>query len=158
MWPLWFILLFQAFLIFSGCGGVAAAETNKQFGLIDNWLRNIKDVYNLNRPSLESIPAGRERTNLLVELNVARSLANVCHTTIVQNAWAQGQELNVHGWAYSIEDGIVRDLGLNISEPRQIDDIFVTEDSLARSVTLTSPARIRGLSSSQSLTASSDQQ
>eukprot|EP01127_Copromyxa_protea_P010108 TRINITY_DN2437_c0_g1_i1.p1 TRINITY_DN2437_c0_g1~~TRINITY_DN2437_c0_g1_i1.p1 ORF type:complete len:308 (+),score=67.71 TRINITY_DN2437_c0_g1_i1:80-1003(+) len=116
-----------------GCGGVIAAEGNKQYGLIDNWLRHIKDVYNNNREALEA-HTGKDRTNLLVELNVARSVANVCNTTIVQNAWANGQELDVQGWAYSIEDGRIRSLGLNISGTKQLDDIFVFENLINQTV------------------------
>eukprot|EP01127_Copromyxa_protea_P005265 TRINITY_DN151_c0_g2_i1.p1 TRINITY_DN151_c0_g2~~TRINITY_DN151_c0_g2_i1.p1 ORF type:complete len:328 (+),score=67.94 TRINITY_DN151_c0_g2_i1:276-1259(+) len=117
-----------------GCGGVAAAEGNKQYGLIDNWLRHIKDVYNNNREALEERPPGKDRTDLLVELNVARSVANVCYTTIVQNAWAKGQELDIQGWTYSIEDGLIRSLGLNISGTDQLDDIFVFENILNQTV------------------------
>lgn len=93
-------------------------------------MRNIKDIYNNNRESLEQLPPGKERTDLLVELNVARSVANVCHTTIVQNAWAKGHKLDVHGWVYRLEDGLIRPLGLSISKPEQVDDIYVTEEAL----------------------------
>lgn len=110
-----------------GCGGVAAALTNQQFGLIDNWLRNIKDVYLANKELIEEQPPGDCRTNLLVEFNVARSVVNVCHTTIVQNAWANGQELSVHGWVYGLDDGIVHPLPhLEIKSAKQIDEVFWT--------------------------------
>lgn len=98
-------------------------------------------MYNNNRKALEQIPPGKERTDLLVELNVARSVANVCHTTIVQNAWAKGQELDVQGWVYRIEDGLIRALGLNISRPEQIDDIYVTEAQLNQSIVKTHSLR-----------------
>ncbi len=97
-----------------GCGGVKTALGGSQFGLIDNWLRHIKDVYQANQSRLEAIVDEKERLNLLCEINVAQQVANVCHTTIVQNAWQKGQQLYVHGWAYSLDDGLLRDLGLCI--------------------------------------------
>jgi len=112
-----------------GCGGVLAAMGNEQFGLIDNWLRNIKDVYSANREKLEELKDMKKKGELLVELNVARSVENVCHTTIIQNAWTKGQELEVHGWCYRLEDGILRDLNLNVSNPEQIYDIFKIRNS-----------------------------
>lgn len=103
-----------------GCGGVKTALGGSQFGLIDNWLRHIKDVYQAHQSRLEGITDEDERLKLLCEINVAQQVANVCHTTIVQNAWQQGQILHVHGWAYSLEDGLLRDLDLCISGPDDI--------------------------------------
>lgn len=103
-----------------GCGGVKTALGGSQFGLIDNWLRHIKDVYQAHQSRLEGITDEDERLKLLCEINVAQQVANVCHTTIVQNAWQQGQILHVHGWAYSLEDGLLRDLDLCISGPEEI--------------------------------------
>jgi len=118
-----------------GCGGIIAAETNKQYGLIDNWLRHIKDLYHRNKTALEAIPPGKERSNLLVELNVAQSVDNVCHTTTVQNAWAKGQYLEIHGWVYSLEDGVICPMGLTITGPHQIDAIFRSfEQEVAESI------------------------
>lgn len=111
-------------------------------------MRNIKDVYNNNRAALEQLPPGKERTDLLCELNVARSVANVCHTTIVQNAWAKGQELEVQGWVYRLEDGIIRPLGYSISRPEQIDDVYVAEAALNESIVKTAPLRREALSES----------
>ena len=85
-----------------GCGGVKAAMQNQELGLIDNWLRNIKDVYFKYGEQLEAIEDEHERFDYLCELNVAEQVANVCHTTIIQNAWRKGQELAVHGWIYGI--------------------------------------------------------
>ena len=85
-----------------GCGGVKAAMQNQELGLIDNWLRNIKDVYFKYREQLDAIEDEHERFDYLCELNVAEQVANVCHTTIIQNAWRKGQELAVHGWIYGI--------------------------------------------------------
>lgn len=93
-----------------GCSGVRAAMGNQEHGLIDNWLRNIKDVYRFYEDEINGQADERERFDLLCELNVVEQVANVCHTTIVQNAWRSGQELTVHGWIYSIDDGILKDL------------------------------------------------
>ena len=98
-----------------GCSGVKAAVDNHEHGLIDNWLRNIKDVYRLHQEKIDALQTEKDRLNLLCELNVVEQVANVCHTTIVQGAWKGGQELTVHGWAYSIEDGILKDLNVCVS-------------------------------------------
>ena len=103
-----------------GCSGVKAAVDNHEHGLIDNWLRNIKDVYRLHQDKIDALQNERDRLNLLCELNVVEQVANVCHTTIVQSAWKTGQELTVHGWAYSIEDGILKDLNVCASKSTDI--------------------------------------
>ncbi|WP_416307803.1 carbonate dehydratase [Neptunicella sp. SCSIO 80796] len=103
-----------------GCGGVKAALDNQEHGLIDNWLRNIKDIYRHNHEAIDAIENEKEKVDLLCEMNVIEQVANVCHTTIVQNAWKSGQELAVHGWIYSIEDGIIRDLDVCITGPDEI--------------------------------------
>jgi carbonic anhydrase len=106
-----------------GCGGVKAAMDNKEHGLIDNWLRHIKDVYRFHQDKVDALGTEKEKLDLLCELNVIEQVYNVCHTTIVQNAWKAGQELAVHGWIYSIEDGILRDLNVCITNG---DDISQT--------------------------------
>jgi carbonic anhydrase len=93
-----------------GCGGVAAAMDNKCMGVADAWLRNIRDVYFQNKEKFEGIESERDRVNLLCELNVSTQVDNVAHTTVVQEAWARGQELSIHGWIYGIHDGLVRKL------------------------------------------------
>jgi len=93
-----------------GCGGVAAAMSNKQFGLIDNWLRNIKDVYRLHAAELDEIADEGERVNRLVELNAMEQVYNLCKTTIVQNAWKNGQDLSIHGWVIDLKTGLIKDL------------------------------------------------
>lgn len=98
-----------------GCGGVKAALENKAYGLIDNWLRNIKDIYLHHKARLEEQENDQDRFNLLCKLNVIEQVANVSHTTIVQNAWKSGHELSVHGWIYSIEDGLLKDLDVCIT-------------------------------------------
>jgi carbonic anhydrase len=85
---------------------------NRSHGLIDNWIRNIKDLYRFHQTQIDSLQNEKEKINLLCELNVVEQVANICHTAIVQNAWSSGQELSVHGWIYSIEDGILKDLNV----------------------------------------------
>ena len=106
-----------------GCGGVAAAHGNKQVGLIDNWLRNIKDVYLLNKADVDSLPEA-EKVNRLVELNAIHSAKNVMSTSIVQNAWANGQELSVHAWVYSLETGLIKDLESSYSTADDMEPVF----------------------------------
>ncbi len=93
-----------------GCGGVRAVYENRRFGLIDNWLRHLQDVRNKHSPLLATLPE-EERLDRLCELNVTEQVANVCCSTIVQNAWARGQRISVHGWVYGIEDGLLREIG-----------------------------------------------
>ncbi|MDQ3817408.1 MAG: carbonate dehydratase [Acidobacteriota bacterium] len=100
-----------------GCGGVQAAMRNLSLGLIDNWLRHVQDVMRGHESSLSEIKDETARLNKLCELNVREQVLNVSRTTIVQSAWNRGQELAVHGWIYSLEDGLLRDLGLSIIGP-----------------------------------------
>jgi len=93
-----------------GCGGVKAAMTSNQYGLIDNWLRHIKDVYAANKAELDNIEDEKQQVNRLCELNVVQQVRNVCHTSIVQNAWDRNQFLAVHGWIYGLSDGLLKDL------------------------------------------------
>ncbi|MBR9727118.1 carbonate dehydratase [Shewanella intestini] len=92
-----------------GCGGVKASMTNERFGLIDNWLGHLKDIYRLHKNDLDALE-DKARFDSLCELNVIEQVANVTSTSIVQEAWARGQELSVHGWIYSIENGLLTDL------------------------------------------------
>lgn len=103
-----------------GCGGVIAAWENKEHGLIDNWLLNIKDIYRWHQDRIDLLASEKEKINLLCELNVVEQVANVCHTTIVQNAWKNGRNLSVHGWIYSIEDGILRDLDVCVTKLNEL--------------------------------------
>jgi carbonic anhydrase len=107
-----------------GCGGVIAAMSNKEFGLIDNWLRHIKDVYRIHADELIAIEDDQKRVDRLVELNVIENVYNLCKTTIVQNAWAKGQELAVHGWVYSIETGIINDMEVSTTDNEKMDSVF----------------------------------
>ena len=106
-----------------GCSGVQAAMRHSQMGLADNWLRNIRDVYVHHKTELNNIADERKRYDRLCELNVIRQSLNVCHTTIIQNAWARGQQLTVHGWIYELTDGMLRHLNCVITSPDQIDSV-----------------------------------
>lgn len=109
-----------------GCGGVMAAMGSSQFGLIDSWLRNIKDVYRRHEDELNALDDAT-RVNKLCEYNVLAQLENVCHTNTIQNAWARGQELHVHGWIYSVRDGLIRDLRSTVSAPGQLAPVYQLE-------------------------------
>lgn len=113
-----------------GCGGVRAAMGNQQLGLIDNWLRNIKDIYRQHRERLDAIEDEEKRVNLLCELNVIEQVNNVCHTTIVQDAWSRGQDIAVHGWIYSLRNGGLKDLNVCMTHKDQLDDIYRVEQEL----------------------------
>ena len=106
-----------------GCGGVRAAIQDQQYGLIDNWLRFLKDIYYIKRRRFENL-SEEEKVDLLCEMNVKAQVANVCRTTIVQNAWARGQELVVHGWIYGVGDGRLRDLELTVNGPDQVAEAY----------------------------------
>ena len=106
-----------------GCGGVKSAMEKTQLGLVDNWLRNIRDVYAHHKAELDAISNEKQRYARLVELNVIRQALNVCHTTIVQNAWARGEGLCIHGWIYDLETGLLRDLNCVVSGAHQIDEV-----------------------------------
>ena len=103
-----------------GCGGVKAALESQRLGLIDNWLRHVEDVAEKHADELDSIDEER-RFDRLCELNVVEQVVNVSQTTIVEDAWARGQELTVHGVVYGLEDGLLRDLGVSVSQPVELD-------------------------------------
>jgi carbonic anhydrase len=107
-----------------GCGGVKAAYENHQYGLLDNWLRNIKDVYHSHRDELDGIPRAEHQLDRLCELNVMEQVSNVCRTTIVQNAWAKGQNLSVHGLIYDLSNGLLQDLSVRINAAEQLGNIY----------------------------------
>jgi len=110
-----------------GCGGVKAAMGNKQVGLIDNWLRNIKDVYHANGNEVRSIKDPLQKFDRMVELNAIQGAKNVMSTSIVQNAWANGQELGVHAWVYSLRTGLIKDLETNASSVEDVPELFKME-------------------------------
>ena len=107
-----------------GCGGVIAAMENTQHGLIDNWLRHIKDIYQKHKAEVDAIEDGHQRQARVCEINVLEQVANVCYSTIVQNAWQRGQPLTVHGWVYGLRDGLINDLGIMIEGPEQIPETY----------------------------------
>ncbi|MBD1364129.1 carbonic anhydrase [Mucilaginibacter sp. ZT4R22] len=116
-----------------GCGGVAAALTNKQFGIIDNWLRHIKDVYRLHSHELDRITDHTQKVNRLVELNVSEQVYNLCKTSIVQNAWMERHDLEVHGWVIDLGSGLVKDLKVTSSSPQNLGYVYELhgEDAVA---------------------------
>jgi carbonic anhydrase len=107
-----------------GCGGVLTAMGNKQVGLIDNWLRHIKDVYRLHQDELNAIGDPQKRADRLVELNVQEQVRDLAKTTIVQNAWQNGMALQVHGIVYDIKNGILQDLGVTIDDTTYVEDVY----------------------------------
>jgi len=110
-----------------GCGGVKAAYQASDHGMIDNWLRNIKDVIRESRAELNELPDENSRVDRLVELSAIRQVMNVASTSIVQGAWHRGQELAVHGWVYSLADGLLKDLGCTISDVSGVEADFRIE-------------------------------
>ncbi|WP_417226523.1 carbonate dehydratase [Amphritea sp.] len=104
-----------------GCGGVKAALESTPHGLIDNWLRQIRKVNQKHRDLLSAWDHSHQRLDRLCELNVIEQAFNVCETTIVQDAWAEGQDLTVHGWIYGLNDGLVNDLEFNASEDEEVE-------------------------------------
>lgn len=107
-----------------GCGGVKAAMGNNSIGIIDNWIRHIKDVYRFHQDELDAIENEKERFNKFVEINVKEQVMDLAKTSIVQNAWKNGQELSLHGWVYGLNDGYVTDLGVNFSCDKDLDDVY----------------------------------
>ncbi|MBI1255983.1 MAG: carbonate dehydratase [Chloroflexi bacterium] len=107
-----------------GCGGVAAAMQTREFGLIDNWLRHLKDIYLKHEDDLDIISDDRQRFDHFCEINVVEQVYHVCQTTIVQGAWRRGQELAVHGWIYGLHDGLLQDLNLTVSSADEIDALY----------------------------------
>lgn len=107
-----------------GCGGVRAALNGDRFGLIDNWLRHVQDVAEQHQHVLDPATEFSSRVDRLCELNVIEQVRHVCQTTIVQEAWARGQSLAVHGWIYGLHDGHLRDLGVSTREPGDIDRTY----------------------------------
>lgn len=110
-----------------GCGGVAAAMQNKSLGLINKWVRNIKEVYKDNKTELKKIDDDKERFDRLVELNVKAQVYDLAKTSIVQQAWKDDRGLEVHGWVYDLKDGIIHDLKVSMDSAQHLDDIFILD-------------------------------
>ena len=100
-----------------GCGGIAAAIDGKRRGLVDHWLHPIRELHAAHRHAMDALPDQRARLDWLCELNVKAQVRNVASDVFVQDAWARGQEVNVHGWVYSLADGLITDLDVTISGP-----------------------------------------
>jgi len=107
----------------SGCGGVTAALADIRVGLADNWIRHVQDVRNRHRAWLDTVPEAR-RVDALCELNVVEQALNACQTTVVQDAWARGQELVVHGWFYGLGNGLLQDLKITVASPAQMNETY----------------------------------
>lgn len=107
-----------------GCGGVKAAMSNQSFGIIDNWIRHIKDVYRFHQDELELMEDEEERFNRFVELNVREQVHDLAKTSIVQRAWNSGQQLHLHGWVYGVGSGIIKDLEVNFSDKSILEDVY----------------------------------
>ena len=103
-----------------GCGGVGAALRNQKLGLIDNWLRHVQDVRQKHAPILADLDDEALQIDMLCELNVIEQVVNVSQTTIVQDAWARGQQIDVHGWIYGLSDGRLRDLAMVVQRPDEL--------------------------------------
>jgi len=108
-----------------GCGGIKAAFDGKDHGLIDNWLRHIKDVYRMHKKEIDALATEEKKLNLLCEKNVIEQVSNVCHTSIIQQAWKEGKNLSVHGWIYSIENGLINTLDTEVSEASQLNSTHI---------------------------------
>lgn len=114
-----------------GCGGVMAAMANKQFGLIDNWIRHIKDVYRMHQDELEAISDIKERQDRFIELNVIEQVYDLGKTSIIQNAWQKRRAPAVHGWVYDIRNGVIKDLKVSMSSDEEMPDVYRFEKNPA---------------------------
>ena len=112
-----------------GCGGVKAAMENKQFGLVDNWLRFIKDVYRTHARELDSIKDEEQKFDRFVELNVMEQVFDLTKTTIIQNAWRDRNEPKVHGWVYSLKTGLIKDLEVSFDSSLKLPSIYRIENN-----------------------------
>lgn len=107
-----------------GCGGVRAAMGNDHIGLIDNWIRHIKDVYRFHQKELDAIEDDKSRFDRFVEVNVLEQVLDLGKTSIVQNAWLQKQPLHIHGWVYDVADGIIQDLNITLRDNIELDNVY----------------------------------
>lgn len=107
-----------------GCGGVQAAMSNEKFGFLDNWLMNIKDVYNQHRDELDGISNEGKRLDRYVELNVFEQVNNLAKISFIQESWEDGEFPYVHGWVYSLKDGLIKDLDISINSNEDLDNVY----------------------------------
>ena len=106
-----------------GCGGVQAALDGARIGLADNWIRHIQDVRHRHRQLLDSL-SDSVRADALCDLNVIEQVVNVCVSTVMVDAWAKGQKVSIHGWAFGVHDGLLQDLKMTISDPAELDALY----------------------------------
>ena len=107
-----------------GCGGVQTALTNKQVGLIDNWIRHIKDVYRFHQDELDGINDEQMRFDRFVELNVFEQVYDLAKTSIIQDAWKKDQKIHLHGWVYSLNDGLIKDLDITLKDNQSLEEVY----------------------------------
>jgi carbonic anhydrase len=107
-----------------GCGGVRAALTNKQYGLIDNWIRHIKDVYRMHHDELEAITDEKQKEDRFIELNVIEQVYDLSKTSIIQNAWQKRKAPFIHGWVYALETGYIKDLEVSVNDNSEIPSVY----------------------------------
>ena len=107
-----------------GCGGVQTAMSNSHVGLIDNWIRHIKDVYRMNYNELQVIEDSKDRVNRFIELNVFEQVCNLAKTSIVQAAWERKADLHLHGWVYDVADGLIKDLNVNLADNSSLQEVY----------------------------------
>ena len=107
------------------CGGIGAAMSNKHFGgIIDNWLRNIKDVYRLHQKELDGITDIEQRNRRLTEINIIEQVYNLCKTSIIQNSWEKNKKPHVHGWVYDVANGLIKDLNVTVRDDSEMHGIY----------------------------------
>jgi len=107
-----------------GCGGVRAAMGQDDNGIVDTWLRSVKDMYSAKRKQIESIADDEERFHKFCEMNVEQQVLNLSHSKAVQRVWQRGQDLAIHGWVYGLEDGVLKDLNVSVSSMNDIEEIY----------------------------------
>lgn len=107
-----------------GCGGIQTAMTNKQVGIIDNWIRHIKDVYRFHKNELDGIKNEQNRFDRFVELNVFEQVYDLAKTSIIQNAWAKKQDIHLHGWVYGINNGVIKDLEITLKDNHSLEAVY----------------------------------
>jgi carbonic anhydrase len=107
-----------------GCGGVRAAMGHQQIGLIDNWIRHIKDVYRMHQDELEKIEDMKQREDRFIELNVIEQVYDLGKTSIIQNAWQKRGRPYIHGWVYDIRNGLIKDLNVSMHDDSEMPDVY----------------------------------
>ncbi len=113
-----------------GCGGVKAAMSNDKFGFLDNWLMHIKDVYKMNQAELDGIADESKRFDRYVELNIIEQVSNLAKVSFIQEEWEEGEFPHIHGWIYSLEDGLINDLNVSINSNAGLENIYKYKKNL----------------------------